>query len=135
MAKFVYDNVHVTVNSVDLSDHVQSVTLNVDVSEVDVTCMSDTFDQSLAGRKKVTGSIQFYQDFAASEIDATIYPLLGSTTSISFRADAGSVAATNPQYNLTSTVLTGYEPVSGTYGDAAMTSVNFSGGSLAVATS
>ena len=136
MAKFVYDNVSVTVNSVDLSDHVESLALDVQVSEVNVSCMSDAFDQALPGRKKVTGSITFYQDFAASEIDATIYPLIGAApTTIVFRADAGAVSATNPPYTLSSTVLTSYEAVSGTYGDAAMSTVNFSSGSLARTTS
>ena len=136
MAKFVYDDVSVTVNSVDLSDHVQSVTLSADVTEVDVTAMSDTWDQSLAGRKKVSGSITFYQDFAAGEVDATIWPLIGSTTTITIRATSDAVSATNPDYDVTNTVITSYGSINGgTYGDAAMTTVNFSGGSLAPATS
>ena len=60
MAKFVYDDVSVTINSVDLSDHVQSATIQADVTEVDVSAMGDSWDQSLAGRKKASGSITFY---------------------------------------------------------------------------
>lgn len=136
MAKFVYDDVSVTVNSVDLSDHVQSVTLSADVTEVDVTAMSDTWDQSLAGRKKVSGSITFYQDFSASSVDATIWPLIGTTTTITLRATSDVVSATNPDYDITNTVITSYGSINGgTYGDAAMTTVNFSGGTLAPATS
>lgn len=136
MAKFVYDDVSVTVNSVDLSDHVQSVTLSADVTEVDVTAMSDEWDQSLAGRKKVSGSITFYQDFSASSVDATIWPLIGTTTTITLRATSDAVGATNPDYDITNTVITSYGSINGgTYGDAAMTTVNFSGGTLAPATS
>jgi len=135
MAKFVYDDVSVTVNAVDISDHVQSVTLSADVTEVDVTAMSDSWDQSLAGRKKVSGSITFYQDFAAGEVDATIWPLIGSTTTITIRATSDAVGATNPDYDVTNTVITSYGSINGgTYGDAAMTTVNFSGGTLAPAT-
>ena len=135
MAKFVYDDVSVTVNAVDLSDHVQSVTLSADVTEVDVTAMSDAWDQSLAGRKKVSGSITFYQDFDASSVDSTIWPLIGSTTSISIVPTSGTVSATNPSYDITNTVITSYGSISGgTYGDAAMVTANFSGGTLSPST-
>lgn len=135
MAKFVYDDVSVTVNSVDLSSFVQSVTLSADVTEVDVTAMSDAWDQSLAGRKKVSGSITFYQDFDASSVDATIWPLIGSTTSISIVPTSGTVSATNPSYDITNTVITSYGSISGgTYGDAAMVTANFSGGTLSPST-
>jgi hypothetical protein len=136
MAKFVYDDVSVTVNSVDLSSFTQSVTLSADVTEVDVTAMSDEWDQSLAGRKKVSGSITFYQDFSVSSVDATIWPLIGTTTTITLRATSAAVGATNPDYDITNTVITSYGSINGgTYGDAAMTTVNFSGGTLLPATS
>lgn len=136
MSKFVYDDVSVTVNSVDLSDHVQSVTLSADITEVDVSTMGDTWDQSLPGRAKVTGSITFYQDFAASSVDATIWPLVNNgTTTITLRPTSATVGATNPDWDITNTVITSYQPVAGTYGDAAMVTLNFSGGTLAPATS
>jgi hypothetical protein len=135
MAKFVYNDVHVTVGAVDLSDHVQSVTLDVSVTESDVTSMSDDWDMVIAGRKRVSGSITFYQDFAASEVDATIWPLVGTTTNLIIRPTSAAVGATNPDYDVTGALITGYSPVAGTYGDAAMTTVTFTGGTLAPATS
>ncbi len=136
MAKFVYDDVSVTINSVDLSDHVQSATIQADVTEVDVTAMGDSWDQSLAGRKKASGSITFYQDFAAGEVDATIWPLIGSTTNIEIRATSDAVSATNPDYDVTGCVITSYGSINaGTFGDSAMVTVNWSGGTLAPATS
>ena len=135
MAKFVYTDVSVTVNSVDLSDHVQSVTIDAAVTEADVTAMGDTWDLSVAGRKKVTGSITFYQDFGASSVDATVWPLVGSTTTITVRPTSATVGATNPDWDITDTLVTGYSPVAGTYGDSAMTTLSFAGGTLAPATS
>lgn len=135
MAKFVYNDAHVTINSVDLSDHVQSVSLDVAVTEADVTSMSDDWDMVIAGRKRVSGSITFYQDFAASEVDATVWPLVGTTTNLVIRPTAAAVGAANPDYDVTGALITGYSPVTGTYGDAAMTTVTFTGGTLAPATS
>jgi len=52
------------------------------------------------------------------------------------RATSDAVGATNPDYDITNTVITSYGSINGgTYGDAAMTTVNFSGGDLAPATS
>jgi hypothetical protein len=111
-------------------------TIQADVTEVDVTAMGDSWDQSLAGRKKASGSITFYQDFAAGEVDATIWPLIGSTTNIEIRATSDAVSATNPDYDVTGCVITSYGSInSGTFGDAAMVTVNWSGGTLAPATS
>ena len=135
MAKFVYDDVSVTINSVDLSSFVQSATIQADVTEVDVSAMGDSWDQSLAGRKKVSGSITFYQDFDSSSVDATIWPLIGSTTSISIVPTSSAVSATNPSYDITNTVITSYGSISGgTFGDAAMVTANFSGGTLSPST-
>lgn len=135
MAKSVYTDISVTINSVDLSDHVQSITLDTAVSEVDITCMGDTWDQSTAGRKKVSGSVTFYQDFDASSVHATLSALIGSTTTIAVLPTSAVVGATNPSFTISNALVTAYGNVSGTYGDAAMVTLSFSGGTLAIATS
>ena len=90
------NNASVTLNSVDLSDHVSSVTLDITADEIVTTAMGDTFQSRTGGLKDGTLSIEFQQDFASSEVDATLFPLLGSTTAFIIKADAGSTSATNP---------------------------------------
>ena len=49
MAVFLSNNVGVKVNSVDLSDHVTSVTLNRSFDELEVTAMGDTGHKFVKG--------------------------------------------------------------------------------------
>ena len=135
MSKFVSTDYSVTVNSVDLSDHVQSVSFDVASTEVDVTCMGDVWDQAVGGRKSASGSVTFYQDFDASSVDATCNGLVGSTTTLVFLPTSSAAGATNPEYTVTNALITGYQPVAGTYGDAAMTVLTWTKGTLARATS
>ena len=135
MSKFVSTDYSVTVNSVDLSDHVQSVAFDVNSTEVDVTCMGDVWDQMVGGRKRASGSVTFYQDFEASSVDTTVNALIGTTTTLVFLPTSSAVGATNPEYTITGALITGYNPVAGTYGDAAMTVMTWTGGTLARATS
>jgi hypothetical protein len=135
MSKFVSTDYSVTVNSVDLSDHVQSVAFDVNSTEVDVTCMGDVWDQMVGGRKRASGSVTFYQDFASSSVDDTVNALVGTTTTLVFLPTSSAAGATNPEYTITDALITGYNPVAGTYGDAAMTVMTWTGGTLARATS
>ena len=50
MAKFVLTDASVTINSVDLSDHVASVTLDITADEVEETAFGQTFKSRLGGR-------------------------------------------------------------------------------------
>jgi len=135
MSKNVYTDISITINSVDLSDHLQSLTLDTSVAEVDITAMGDSWDQAAAGRKKVSGTATFYQDFDAASVHATLSALVGSTTTIACLPTSAAVGATNPSFTITNALITGYGNVSGTYGDAAMVTVSFSSGTLAIATS
>ena len=50
MAKFVLTDASVTLNSVDLSDHVASVTLDITADEIVTTAMGDTFQSRAMDR-------------------------------------------------------------------------------------
>tara|TARA_R110002020_G_scaffold425930_1_gene635368 strand:- start:338 stop:760 length:423 start_codon:yes stop_codon:yes gene_type:complete len=135
LATFVLNNASVTLNSVDLSDHVQSVTLDITADEVVTTAMGDTFVSRTGGLKDGSLAIEFQQDFASSEVDATLFPLLGSTTAFIVKADAGSTSSTNPAY--TGTVLVNsHAPVANGVGELATMSVTFpTSGTITRATS
>ena len=135
MAKLVLTDASVTINSVDLSDHVQSVTLNYNADQVEITSMGDTAHLFTGGLDNVTCDVTLFQDLAASEVEATVYDLVNTTTTVVIKATSGAVAADNPSYTLTNTFVASHTPVAGTVGDAAMTTLNFVGGTLAKATS
>ncbi len=59
MAVFLSNNVGVKVNSVDLSDHVTSVTINRSFDELEVTAMGDSGHKFVAGLQSGTFTIDF----------------------------------------------------------------------------
>jgi len=124
MATFVFTDASVTINSVDLSDHVRSVTLDISAEEQDDTAMGATFRSRKGGLKDGSISLEFNSDFAAAEIDATIFPILGTSVAFDIRATSSAVSATNPKYT-GSCLVTQHVPVGNAVGDLATTSVTW----------
>ena len=135
MAKFVLTDASVTLNSVDLSDHVSSVTLDITAEEITTTAMGSTHVERTGGLKSGQLSIEFLQDFAASEVDATLFPLLGTTTSFVVKPTSGAVSATNPSYS-GNVLVNQHIPVANAVGELATMSVAFpTSGTITRATS
>ncbi|GIH27613.1 hypothetical protein Aph01nite_59230 [Acrocarpospora phusangensis] len=135
MATFVYIDPVITINSVDLTDHITKATLKIDVEDKETTAFGSAWKTRLGGLKEGTVELEFNQDFAASEVDATIWPLLGSVTAITIKPTSGSTAATNPLYS-GNVLVKEYAPLDGSVGDVAKTSVSWpTSGAVARATS
>jgi len=130
MAVKVLTNALVTVNAIDLSTKSNSVTLNYEVDSVEVTAFGDGGHKFTGGLQNNSVDIEFMQDFAASQVEATIYPLVGTTTTLIIRADSGAVSATNPTYTISNAFLAAHTPVAGGIGELMMTSLSFTGGTL-----
>ncbi len=127
----ILDDASVVVNGVDLSDHVQSVELTLGRETQDDTAMGHDARTNAAGLKVVEScSITFHQDFAAGEVDATIWPLYDNKTShtVVIKPTSAAVGATNPTYTLTGYVSS-YPPIGGSVGDQHTTSVSWVNGS------
>lgn len=126
-------NAFVSLAGTDLSDHVKSVTLPLSVEELEAAAMGDLARGAIPGLKVFSMSLEFFQDFAANKVDATIFPLLGDATgfAVIFRKDTGAKTATNPEYTFTG-ILTSYG-IGGTVGDVHMAPVeiaNMAGGTI-----
>jgi hypothetical protein len=68
-------------------------------------------------------TIEFNQDFAAAEVDATMFPLLGAAPfAVTARATSAAKSATNPSYE-GNAILTDYNPLDGAVGDELVTSI------------
>jgi hypothetical protein len=133
VAVFVLTDAAVTVNSVDLSDYVTAVTLNYEKDSVEVTAMGATGHKFTGGLQNISLDVTFNQDFAASQVAATLDALVGSTTTVVVKPTSAAVGATNPSYTITDAFLAATQPVAGSVGDLATMSVSFTGGSLAKA--
>lgn len=135
MAIFVLKNASVTINSVDLSAYVTSVTVDYKVDAVESTAMGAGGHTYTGGLQANTVTVNLNQDFAATKTEATIFPLVGTSTTVVVKADSGAVSATNPSYTVSDAYLEGSQPVAGAVGDLAAMSLSFTGGTLAKATS
>lgn len=135
MAVFVLKDVSVTVNSVDLSDYVTSVTLDYQVDQVEVTAMGSNGHTYTGGLQNNQAQLNLNQDFAATKVAATLDALIGTTTTVVIKPTSAAVSATNPSYTMTNTFLASTQPVAGAVGDLAAMSVTFTGGTIAKATS
>jgi hypothetical protein len=138
MASFVLTDASVVINSVDLSDHVRSVTINASAEEVDDTNMGDTARVRLPGLLDWSIDIEMAQDFAASEVDATLWPLFSNKTTFTVvvKPTSAAVGATNPTYTGTGALFE-YHPLDGAVGDLCTTPVTIlsAGSALVRATS
>lgn len=124
MARLVLTNVKVTLGTVDLSDHIGSVTITQSIDEVETTAFGDSGRTRVGGLQDSSLSLDFHQDFAAASVDATIAPLVGGTVSFDIRPNGTAVSATAPKW--TGTVLvTEWTPLAGAVGDLATASVTW----------
>lgn len=128
MPKMVFTDAYVSINAVDLSSMVRRVALNIESEQVDVTSMGNSgYRDRLGGMKEWTAEVEFFQNFDAGSVDATLAPLFGTVTACAFRpSKAGAISATNPEYQGNGTVLT-HSPISGTVNEALATVVRITG--------
>jgi hypothetical protein len=122
MAKFVLTDVKTTINGVDFSDHLASVTIDLTSDEVETTAFGGSgFRTRVAGLKDGGITLSFHNDFATTgsgAVDSTIWGLFGSQATVVVTPTSGSVTASNPSYTgvyLVSQV----NPISGSVGDLA----------------
>jgi hypothetical protein len=111
------------------------VTLNYEIEAVEDTTFGNTGRTFVGGLQNVTCDIEFMQDFAAAEVEATVFPLVGTQTTVVIAPVSGSPTATNPYYTVSNTYLAAHTPVSATVGELAVTSLSFQGGTLVKTTS
>ena len=126
MAKFILTDVLVTVDGVDVSDHVTSVTVNLSKDEVETTAFTGGGRERKAGLKDDSFEVNFQQDFAASSVDELLYDLYDNESEfpVVVRPVSGAVSATNPSYSGTCIVLE-YQPLAGDVGSLSTTTVTF----------
>lgn len=124
MAVFLQNDVQVTVNAVDLTSHVASITWSETSDELETTSMGSANRTRIGGLKDGSVSIEFHQDFASSSVYQTLYPLLGTTTTVEMTPTSGALAATNPKHSA-SALVTELPIIDGGVADLATISVTW----------
>ena len=134
MAVFLNNGVSVTVNSVDLSDHVTSITLNRSFDELEVTAMGDSGHKFVKGLEASSITIDFLNDTATGEVLQTLQAAWGTSVTVVVKQSSAAVSATNPSYTM-SCLVNNTTDINGAVGDLGTQSVTWNvNGTIAIAT-
>jgi hypothetical protein len=124
MAIYLSNQVVVTLNSIALSDHVTSATINRTFDELNVTAMGDTASRFVKGLENSTITLDFLSDTAAANVNATLQAAWGTTVPITLKQTSAAVSATNPLYS-TTILVNNTQDINGAVGDIATQSITF----------
>lgn len=114
----------IVINSVDLTNYIDSISIDEKYDDVETTAFGQNSKTYVAGLGDHKVSLEFLQDFALSTVEATIYPLLSTVTSMSVRALSSATSTTNPAYTF-SVLVDEWMPVDGKVGDLSKASVSW----------
>jgi hypothetical protein len=125
MAITLNNKVGLKIASVDLSDHVTSVTLNQAFDELEVTAMGDTAHKFVKGLESATLTVSFLNDQAAASVLDTLSDAFGTTVAVKMLQDkVAAVAATNKLYSF-DILVNNLTPINGAVGDMATMDITF----------
>jgi hypothetical protein len=125
MAIFVATDFSVSINgSTALNSYLTQVELKTSANDITTTSFGSSWVTRVAGLKEGTLTLQFNQDYAAATVDATLWPLLGTSATVVIRPTSTAVSATNPAYTAVC-LVNDLTPVSGTIGDLSTFSVSW----------
>jgi hypothetical protein len=125
MAVFLNNGVGVKVNSVDLSDHVNNITLNRNFDELEVTAMGDAGHRFVKGLEASSITLDFLNDTATTSVLQTLQAAWGTNVTVVLLQNKGTaVSATNPLYTMTA-LINGTTDINGATGDLSTQSVTW----------
>jgi hypothetical protein len=125
MAITLNNKVGLKINSVDLSDHVTSVTLNQAFDELEVTAMGDTAHKFVKGLESASLTVSFLNDQAATSVLDTLSDAFGTTVAVKMLQDSvAAVSATNKLFSF-DILVNNLTPINGAVGDMATMDITF----------
>ena len=124
MAIFLSNDVQVTLNAVDLTDHVTSASISRVFDELEVTAMGDTSHVFVKGLEASTITLDFLNDTATSNVLQTLQSAWGTTVALTLKQTSGATSATNPLYS-TTVLLNNTTDINGAVGDISTQSITF----------
>ena len=134
MAVFLNNGVVLTVNAVDLSNHVTSVTLNRTFDELEVTAMGDSGHKFVKGLEASSITIDFLNDTATANVLQTLQAAWGTNVTVTVKQTSAATSATNPLYTMTA-LVNNTTDINGAVGDLGTQSVTWNvSGTIVVTT-
>ena len=134
MAVYLANTGVLTVNAVDLSTLVTSVTINRAFDELEVTALGDQGHRYIKGLEASSITIDFINDAATSKTLQTLNTNWGSNVTVTFKQTSAAVAADNPLYTMTC-LVNNITPANGDVASLSTQSVTWNvSGTIAVTT-
>jgi hypothetical protein len=131
MAIYLSNGVVVTLNSVDLSDHVTSAVINRSFEELPITAMGDASMKYVKGLEASTITIDFLNDTATGKVLQTLQDQWGKTCALTLKQTSDAVSAENPEYQ-TTVLVNNTTDINGAVGDISTQSITFTCNSVIV---
>lgn len=120
MAKYVFTDGTLIINGTNVSAMCDEMSIELEVDSLETTTFGAGWRSKLGGLKAGNLGAKFKQDFAASQVDATLWPLLGTVVTFEIRPTSAARSATNPGYT-GNVLISSYSPITGGVGDVAET--------------
>jgi hypothetical protein len=134
MAVYLANTGVLTVNAVDLSTLVTSVTINRAFDELEVTALGDTGHRYIKGLEASSITIDFLNDSASAKTLQTLNTNWGSNVTVTFKQTDAATSATNPLYTMTC-LINNTTPANGAVADLSTQSVTWNvSGTIAITT-
>jgi hypothetical protein len=138
MATTVYlSNPALTINAVNLTDQATEATLTFAYDQLETSAFGDVARKfggsAVTSLQNNTFEVTLFQSYEASETEATIYGLVGITTTITVSPTAAGLVtptSTSPKYTLTGCYLAEHTPISASLGELSTITLTFAGGAL-----
>ena len=137
MAVYLSNGVKVTVNAVDISTLVSSVTINRSFDELEVTAMGDSGHRFIKGLEASSISLELFNDPDSAKTLQTLNSpsVWGNNVTVTVKQTDAAVSATNPLYTMTC-LINNTTPVNGAVGDLSTQSLTWNvSGTILVTTS
>jgi len=133
VAVYLSNGVSVTVDAVDLSSLVSSVTINRSFDELEVTAMGDSGHKFVKGLEASSVTIDFFNDSDSSKTLQKLNSTWGTSVTVVIKQTTAAVSATNPSYTM-SCLINNTTPINGAVGDISTQSVTWTvNGTIAIA--
>ena len=134
MSVYLSNGVVLTVNAVDLSSLVSSVSISRSFDELEVTAMGDSGHKFIKGLEASSITIDFFNDEASAKTLQTLNSTWGTNTTVTAKQTSAITSATNPLYTMTC-LVNNITPINGAVGDISTQSVTWNvSGVIAVTT-
>jgi hypothetical protein len=134
VAVYLNNGAVVTVNGVDLSSLVSSVSINRSFDELEVTSMGDSGHRYVKGLEASSVTIDFFNDSDSAKTLQTLNTTWGTNVTVTVKQTSAATSAANPLYTMTC-LINNTTPVNGAVADLSVQSVTWNvSGTIAVTT-